>query len=139
MDQDSFDLVVAEILGRVEANLTGKGAEYVPESNTPGVKPSRFHNFEVAAALNGTSEEQALWGMLTKHIVSLSDMVKVGSIHHNLATWDEKIGDALTYLVLLRGIVASKVEGVNIVYHADNHPSNTPTFLERARIADAQG
>lgn len=47
-------------------------------------------------------------GMLTKHLVSLSDMCgKTESLGatYPVAAWEEKIGDAINYLVLLEAIV----------------------------------
>lgn len=138
MDYETFDLVVDHILGVVEGNLKHKGAEYAPEAEA-----SRFHNFEVAAAFNGISTEEALWGMLTKHLVSLSDMVKQRTSTNSPEKWDEKIGDALTYLVLLKGMVTNTREIENlrlehslknanvdttqaVVRHTgDNHPVDT--------------
>ncbi|WKW86838.1 hypothetical protein SEA_CONLEY_52 [Gordonia phage Conley] len=100
MDSPEFNDIVDRALARVQEVLVLKGDEYVPEG-----EPSRFHNFETAAAFNHQRSTEALWGFLTKHLVSLSDMVKVDSTEYPLAQWDEKITDALVYLVLLYGIV----------------------------------
>ncbi len=64
----------------------------------------RLHNFKVAAAFNSQTPEQACWGFLTKHLVSLADMVASGK-EYNFGAWDEKIGDALNYLFLLDAII----------------------------------
>uniref|UniRef100_A0AAU8GTF7 MazG-like nucleotide pyrophosphohydrolase n=1 Tax=Gordonia phage Petito TaxID=3158876 RepID=A0AAU8GTF7_9CAUD len=100
MDSPEFNEIVDKVLARVQEVLVLKGTEYVPEG-----EPSRFHNFETAAAFNQQLSTEALWGFLTKHLVSLSDMVKVDSTDHSLGRWDEKITDSLVYLVLLYGIV----------------------------------
>ena len=53
--------------------------------------------------------EQSLWGMLTKHIVSIRDMVQSGeSYSHDI--WDEKLGDAINYLAILKAITVDKDE-----------------------------
>lgn len=101
MDSQTFDAFLDDTLAKVRELLASKGAEYVPGTE----EVSRFHNFEKSAALNEESLEEALWGFVTKHIVSLSDMVRVDSTDHSLAAWDEKIGDVINYMILLKGIV----------------------------------
>lgn len=100
MDAQTFDAFLDDTLAKIRTVLASKGSEYVPEDQT-----SRFHNFDISAGLNGSSPEQALWGFVTKHIVSLSDMVKVDSTEHALASWNEKIGDVINYMILLKGMV----------------------------------
>jgi hypothetical protein len=58
----------------------------------------------VAAAFQQCTTEQALFGFLAKHLVSLSDMCKSGRRYAD-DIWDEKIGDAVNYLLLLRAVV----------------------------------
>ena len=95
-----FNFVVDETLDDIRKLLISKGSEYVPEDAT-----GRFHNFVKGAAFNEQLPTEALWGYLTKHLVSLSDMVKVPSNDTPLAKWDEKINDSIAYLLLLKGIV----------------------------------
>ena len=58
-------------------------------------------DFRVAAGLQGCSVTQALAGMMTKHTVSVYDMINSGQSYAP-AVWDEKIGDLINYLLLLR-------------------------------------
>lgn len=102
MKSSEFNQFVEEKLNDIRDILVKKGAEYVPEGE---VEVSRFHNFEVSSALNGTTKEQALWGFVTKHIVSVADMVKDEPLEHSLAKWDEKIGDISVYMLLLHAMV----------------------------------
>ena len=102
MDAQTFNAFLEGKLNDIRDILASKGAEYVPEGT---VEKSRFHNFEVSAALNGSTKEQALWGFVTKHIVSLADMIKDEPLDHSLAKWDEKIGDISVYMVLLHAMV----------------------------------
>lgn len=95
-----FDFVVDETLKEIRELLITKGAEYVPENAT-----GRFHNFDKGAAFNEQLPTEALWGYLTKHLVSLSDMVKTPSNETPLEKWNEKINDSITYLLLLKGMV----------------------------------
>ena len=64
----------------------------------------RLHAFKVASAFEGVSTKQALFGMLTKHLVSLSDMIRKDS-NQSLDVWNEKISDSINYLLLLKAIV----------------------------------
>lgn len=60
-----------------------------------------LHNFRVAAGLQGCSLTQALEGMMTKHTVSVYDMINSGQSYAP-AVWNEKIRDLINYLLLLR-------------------------------------
>lgn len=64
----------------------------------------RLHAFKVAAEFQGITSEQALLGMLSKHLVSISDMIK-NNTEHNEDVWNEKISDSINYLLLLKAIV----------------------------------
>lgn len=101
MDAKAFNVFLEAQLEDIRRKLAVKGAEYVPGTE----EVSRFHNFEIGAALNSESIEKTLWGFVTKHIVSLSDMVKVNSTDYDISVWDEKIGDVIIYMLLLHGMV----------------------------------
>lgn len=105
MNGKEFDELVNKQLAVVRETLASKGEEYVPEG-----EPTRFHNFDVSAAFNQQLRTEALWGFLTKHLVSLSDMVKTESTDSTLAKWDEKITDSIVYLLLLKGIVTEEAK-----------------------------
>lgn len=70
-----------------------------------GDAPDRLSAFKAAAALQHCSPQEALAGMLAKHIVSLYDMCFDGQVRYELETWEEKITDSLNYLFLLKAIV----------------------------------
>lgn len=63
----------------------------------------RLHAFKVAASFQGITSKQALLGMLTKHLVSISDMVKSDK-QYSIETWDEKLTDSINYLLLLKAL-----------------------------------
>lgn len=77
--------------------LVFKAAEYADERE-------RLHNFKAAGSLNHQGPEKALWGMATKHIISLADMIAKDEDYPQ-EMWDEKIGDALNYLFLLDAVI----------------------------------
>lgn len=101
MDSKEFDEFLEMTFDHIRDMLASKGAEYVPGT----AKISRFHNFQIGAGLNQQTIEQVLWGFVTKHIVSLSDMVKKPASESKLEAWDEKIGDVINYMILLKAMV----------------------------------
>ncbi len=70
-----------------------------------GDDTDRLGAFKAAAALQHTTPERALAGMLAKHIVSLYDMCFDNDTDYGISTWEEKITDSLNYLFLLKAIV----------------------------------
>ena len=126
MDAQTFNAFLEGKLNDIRDILASKGAEYVPEGP---VEKSRFHNFEVSAALNGSTKEQALWGFVTKHIVSLADMIKDEPLDHSLAKWDEKIGDISVYMVLLHAMVYEAHGNADLVKEAmDAYQDHVASF-----------
>ncbi len=99
MQVAEFNRVIKASIEHIRKTLLEKGAEYTPAGG------DRLHNFKRAAELQQCTPEQALWGMCAKHIVSISDMVRA-NVDYPDTVWDEKIGDALNYLLLLRAQVA---------------------------------
>lgn len=92
---------ISEMVDKSLDTLIKKGKSYSSDED-------RLHNFRVAAALQGISEKEALAGMLAKHLVSVFDMVKTDESRprpYSSAVWDEKIGDAINYLLILRAMV----------------------------------
>ena len=102
MNFKDFERVTEERIGDCRGTLGCKGGEYATDRD-------RLHNFKVAAALLGVPAKQALWGMAAKHIVSISDMC-MSPENFPLDLWDEKIGDAICYLLLLNAVVKEKDE-----------------------------
>ncbi len=105
MNQALFDGVVENQCRHIKATLSSKGLEYGRED--------RLHNFKRAAALAATSPIMAARGMLAKHIVSVWDMVDDAEAG-NLAAEsfiEEKIGDAINYLVLMRALFFEATRG----------------------------
>jgi hypothetical protein len=90
-------------VGKICATLDGKAKEYA--SNT-----DRLHNFKTSATEFGGTSAQNLWGFLKKHLVSIKDMVD-GHRKPTAAAVDEKIGDAICYLILLEAIFKEELDG----------------------------
>ena len=105
MNTEQFNKVVADRVASIQSVLVAKAKEYSSDTD-------RLHNFKVAAGLASRLEtpEQALWGMLRKHLVSVIDIIdqtaagKVPSDHIR----NEKIGDSINYLLLLEALLIER-------------------------------
>lgn len=102
MNQENFDGVITDQLNRCKQLLLSKGKEYAEN------KVDRLHTFKRAASLQGINPERALLGMLTKHVISIYDMCAVPEKYDEVL-WDEKITDAINYLLLLRAVVDERL------------------------------
>lgn len=103
MKQSEFNGIVVEMLTQAESTLTRKGREYAEAASTEN-EVDRLEHFKKAATLQGVTTAQAAFGMLAKHLVSVADMVASRETYCS-ETWDEKIGDSINYLLILRAIV----------------------------------
>lgn len=108
MKQSEFNGIVLDMLTRAEETLTRKGQEYAENASTEN-QVDRLEHFKKAAALQGVTTAQAAFGMLAKHLVSVADMTASRKAY-DLATWDEKLGDSINYLLILRAIVEEVAE-----------------------------
>lgn len=97
MKHFAFKTIVENQLDRSREVLLGKAEEYSSAQD-------RLHNFRVAAKLQGVSEKEALGGMMSKHTVSIFDMIRDDE-DISVEMWDEKITDHINYLLLLRALV----------------------------------
>jgi hypothetical protein len=99
-----FDQLVEDRCNKIAKTLVEKGKEY-RRNDDP------LHNFRVAAKVQNTTEEKALWGFAAKHYVSfldiLNDMEK-GFLPKEEVV-DEKIGDLINYLILCEASIKEKI------------------------------
>lgn len=106
MKSEDFDEIFIDQIRQCEKMLTRKGNEYADED--------RLSNFKKAACLQNTTPKNALGGMFAKHVVSIFDLIKEND-PAPMEIWDEKIGDALNYLFLLKAVVIEEtIEKGNI-------------------------
>lgn len=70
----------------------------------------RLGAFKSAAALQHTTPQRALAGMMAKHIISIYDMCFTDRKTFELAVWEEKITDSLNYLFLLKAVIKEELE-----------------------------
>ena len=98
MNKLEFDMLVQKTLNHALETLLSKEREYATDD--------RLHNFKVAAQVQDKTPIQALAGMMAKHTVSIYDMCEDGN--YPLRILDEKIGDHINYLLLLRALVQER-------------------------------
>lgn len=111
MDNQKFQQVLKQCHQSIDNVLNKKAQEYATGSD-------RLHNFAVAAKLMGTTTPYACMGMLNKHLISIRDIVVDYEKQNKIPTielLDEKIGDAINYLILLKACFL------------DNMPNKTKT------------
>lgn len=97
MKQQEFEDVVNKTIDACRDLLLSKNAAY-------NVDLDKLGTFKKAAVFEGITPEKALWGMHVKHLVSVSDMISSEEAY-SMATWDEKIQDAINYFLLLRALL----------------------------------
>lgn len=98
---DKLRSVVIDQLDYCEMLLLKKGKEYAPKDS--------LKNFRVSAQLQSITNKQALGGYMAKHIVSIYDMIN-SKENYLPEKWEEKITDAINYLLLLKAMVVEESE-----------------------------
>jgi hypothetical protein len=104
MNNEQFNKILERRLIKIKEILGSKADEYSMNSD-------RLWNFKQAAPLVEGSSAQALWGMLAKHLVSVQDLV-MKRLVNSRPNCDEKIGDAINYLILLEAVLREEREHI---------------------------
>lgn len=104
MTVDLFNKAVLDQMDKCSSMLTRKGVEYAPGAMETSSNEDRLLHFKKAAAIMSATPKVALLGMLSKHIVSVSDMCTDNKTY-SIEKWDEKITDSINYLLILRAMV----------------------------------
>ena len=97
MKTQDFNIVVEDQLERIRSVLVKKAAEY-------NLDEDRLSVFKHAAALSEETPEQALYGFMLKHIISMTDMINSKEAYSK-ELWDEKLTDICNYIILLQGLL----------------------------------
>lgn len=110
MNQEDFEKCVDRRLALIRETLISKGKEYASDGD-------RLHNFNATAAMNRVTRETALWGMASKHVTSVIDMVKdtERGLFASKAKIDEKLGDFIVYGVLLEACFVDRMDSSEVV------------------------
>ncbi|RPI51240.1 MAG: hypothetical protein EHM49_07465 [Deltaproteobacteria bacterium] len=103
MNENTLQITIQNAFYRCVHLLHRKGREYSPDED-------RLSNFKKAATLQKISPEEALFGMLAKHLVSLSDLCRAITcgMDWSQAFWEEKITDSHNYLFLLEALLKER-------------------------------
>ena len=107
LSETQFDTLVDTRCMIIKRTLVEKGKEY-RRNNDP------LHNFRVAAKVQNTTEEKALWGFAAKHYVSFLDIlndIEQGRLPEQEVV-DEKIGDLINYLILCEASIKEKINNL---------------------------
>jgi hypothetical protein len=106
MTPSDFNRIVARRVRLIDKVLASKAKEYADG------QADRLHNFKMGAEMSRTSPERALWGYLTKHLVSVLDMVCAADeeMPPPAELIDEKIGDCINYFILLEGLFVERLQ-----------------------------
>lgn len=103
MNNKEFTRLVENRCEVIKSVLIKKGEEYSSDVN-------RLHNFIEASKLMRCTPENALLGFMTKHIVSIIDIIK-DTENGKFPTEElvsEKITDNLNYLILLEALLTER-------------------------------
>lgn len=100
MTREKFNNIVEDQIEMARNTLLRKQEEYSTEENP-------LHAFSVAANLQGISMREALGGMMIKHTTSIYDFIRSKN-DISLEEWEEKIGDHINYLLLLKAILVEE-------------------------------
>jgi hypothetical protein len=108
MNTEKFNEVVDANIAAIKSTLSTKADEYA--------RGDRLSNFKKIAAFRNTTPEEALVGMVIKHIAALDDFVTDLDSGHvqQYPRWREKIGDIQNYMVLLDALVIERMERLDI-------------------------
>lgn len=99
MTPEQFEIIFKDQMLKCENTMLKKAEEYAPID--------RLSNFKIAAYLQNTTPMNALGGMMAKHVVSIFELIREEK-DVDIEVWEEKIGDALNYLFLLKAIVVDQ-------------------------------
>lgn len=112
MNYENFEEMALNSLAEIMERFRNKNAEYASTDDV-------FSNFKRAAG--GLSyhckEEQVAWEYAVKHLQSLKDMIASNN-PCSPETIDEKIGDVIAYMLLIKGML----------YRRTNYNPTYPNF-----------
>lgn len=111
MTSKEFNEVVEFRISQIREILQKKALEYSDGDR------DRLHNFNRASKVNDESRERSLWGMATKHLVSVLDIIdKMDDPLYvpPRETVLEKVGDLISYLILLEASIEERRKELNL-------------------------
>jgi hypothetical protein len=120
MERYEFVKIAQETMSQINQTIAAKGKEYSTGD--------AFSNFKDAAGgLSFHSKpEMVAWEFATKHFQSIKDIIS-GKVPASQATIDEKFGDAIVYLLLMKGMLTERQNAYQenldkVIYHLKENP-----------------
>lgn len=103
MTNEEFQIIVEQQLQTIKEILIAKADEYA--------RGDRLSNFKRIAVFRNVPPEDALFALVSKHIVALNDFIKDldTDIVQPIERWDEKINDIINYMILLKALIRERV------------------------------
>lgn len=101
MKAQQFQNILQDRIDKIREVLSSKQKEYATDHD-------KLHNFKEGARIDGKrTSAQVCWGYILKHLTSIHDIVNEIAAGNTakLPLIDEKIGDAINYLILLEAIL----------------------------------
>jgi hypothetical protein len=108
MTRTEFNKIVEKRIELINSVLASKGKEYSGNSEA-------FHNFKASTGLSfHTCPEKIAWEFAVKHFQSIKDMLEHVNVDGangfpTIPYIEEKIGDAINYLILIEGMLKERV------------------------------
>ena len=96
MHKTLLNLVITNRHKTCLSTLDAKGEIYATQND-------RLSNFKDVAQLNQTTAQKALWGMLSKHLITVRDMI-LSEKRPNDRWMEEYLGDVHNYIYLLEAL-----------------------------------
>ena len=101
MTTEELNIIINKRCETIKSILSEKAAQYA--------RGDRLSNFKKIAAFRHKTPEEALMGLVVKHIVALDDFVQdLPGKNMPLEQWKEKIGDIINYMILLEALVEER-------------------------------
>ena len=123
MNNDDFNASIQATVDRSLEVLVSKNDGYSPNAD-------KLEQFKLAAKIQGITPKEALGGMMVKHTTSVYEMIGSGK-NYSPEQWNEKIGDHINYLLILRAIVEEeKGAGVSVKNPVYDVGSPHPTEVD---------
>ena len=106
MNVTDFNKVIEKRIELIKLIMLSKGKEYSIDSD-------KFHNFKQSVGISfHTCPEKIAWEFSVKHFQSIKDTldsVDNGDVNYTNKYIEEKIGDAINYLILIEGMLKERL------------------------------
>ena len=107
MNQTEFDQVVKHRIVKIQNILTTKAGEYARHGD-------RLRNFKNIGTFTEDCPEKALLMQVVKHFNALKDFINEITVNEphgcrEYPYWDEKIGDVITFMILLEALILERL------------------------------